>query len=113
VETLGIMTPEELAKQMGWSARRVRKLARELGACRILGNRMRLTRDDVDAILEETRPRPLGPSVRLKDIVRRGPTDLPNVTSAELLAMLERDKKPRQRRARSPRFKPHTKPDGS
>jgi hypothetical protein len=54
-----VITPEEFAKRMGWSARRVRSLARELGACRILGSRMRLTKNDVNAILEATRPTPL------------------------------------------------------
>src|SRR6476659_6202340 len=48
-------TPKALAKQMGWSERRVRDLARRLGACRVLGNRMTLTKDDVDAILEATK----------------------------------------------------------
>lgn len=41
--------PETLADHMGWSPRRVRKLARDLGACRIVGNRMVLTGDDVTA----------------------------------------------------------------
>ena len=52
-------TPEDLAHHMGWSERRVRELARKLGACRILGNRMVLTEGDVDAILEASRPCPL------------------------------------------------------
>jgi len=45
-------TPEVLAQHMGWSERRVRNLARRLGACRILGNRMSLLKEDVEAILE-------------------------------------------------------------
>lgn len=49
-------TPEELAEQTGWSPRHVRKLARELGACRIMGNRMTLTADDVTTILEHSKP---------------------------------------------------------
>jgi hypothetical protein len=52
------VTPEALAKHLGWSERRVRDLARGLGAYRILGNRMVLTKDDVAAILEATRPCP-------------------------------------------------------
>lgn len=44
-------TPEAFAEVYGWSPRRVRKLARELGACRVIGNRMILTREDVIAIL--------------------------------------------------------------
>jgi hypothetical protein len=43
-------TPEALADHMGWSERRVRDLARRLGACRILGNRMVLLGEDVAAI---------------------------------------------------------------
>src|SRR5216684_2949283 len=50
-----ITTPEALAQHIGWSERRVRDLARRLGACRILGNRMALTKDDVHTILEATK----------------------------------------------------------
>jgi hypothetical protein len=50
------VTPEALAERLGWSARRVRDKAREIGACRILGNRMILLPQDVDAILEASRP---------------------------------------------------------
>ena len=45
-----ITTPGDLAQSLGWSERRVREKARELGACRILGNRMVLTPEDVEAI---------------------------------------------------------------
>lgn len=44
-------TPEALAEHMGWSVRRVRKLARDLGACRVMGNRMAFLREDVIEIL--------------------------------------------------------------
>jgi hypothetical protein len=54
-----VISPAELAKRLGWSERRIRVLARELGACRILGNRMALTKEGVDAILEATRPAPM------------------------------------------------------
>ena len=50
------VTPEALAESTGWSPRRVRELARTLGACRILGNRMVLAPEDVRAILEASRP---------------------------------------------------------
>lgn len=43
-------TPEELAERVGWSERRVRERARELGACRILGNRMIFLPEDVAAM---------------------------------------------------------------
>jgi hypothetical protein len=52
------LTPEQLADHLGWSARELRRKARELGACRILGNAMILTPKDVDDILEATRPCP-------------------------------------------------------
>ena len=59
-----VISPAELAKRLGWSERRIRVLARELGACRILGNRMALTKEDVDAILEATRQAPMRPARR-------------------------------------------------
>ena len=52
-----VITPDELAKRLGWSARRLKDLARRLGACRILGNRMIMTHDDVATIMEATRCR--------------------------------------------------------
>jgi hypothetical protein len=50
-----IITPAKLAAQLGWSETRVRAKARELGACRILGNRMILLPEDVNTILEATK----------------------------------------------------------
>lgn len=47
-----ITTPEDLAKRLGWSERRVRDVARRAGACRILGNRMVFTPSDVAAMEE-------------------------------------------------------------
>lgn len=52
------ITPKELAERLGWSERRVRDKARELGACRILGNRMVFLPQDVEALLEATKPCP-------------------------------------------------------
>jgi hypothetical protein len=40
VDLPDVTTPAELAKQLGWSERHVRALARDIGTCRILGNRM-------------------------------------------------------------------------
>ena len=54
-------TPEEFAAHMGWSARRIRQIAREHGACRIVGNRMVLTKEDIDVIMEAARPKPTKP----------------------------------------------------
>lgn len=50
------VTPEQLAERMGWSPRRVKALARAIGACRILGNRMVLTRSDVGVIMLASKP---------------------------------------------------------
>lgn len=46
------ITPAEFAQRYGWSERLVRSKARELGACRILGNRMVLLPQDATRILE-------------------------------------------------------------
>jgi hypothetical protein len=110
-----IVTPSELAKRLGWSERRVRSVARELGACRILGNRMRLTKEDVEAILEATKPKPLGPPTRVKDLFRSPAVRIPEVTYDDLVRMREAKKRrkeaekanrPRLRRVKLPRFKP-------
>lgn len=52
------VTPEQLAEEIGCSPRHVRKLARGLGACRVFGKTMFLMPDDVQAILEASRPCP-------------------------------------------------------
>jgi hypothetical protein len=51
-----VFNPEEVAEHFGWSARKLREKAREIGACRVLGNRMVLTQGDVARLLEATRP---------------------------------------------------------
>lgn len=56
IELPDAVTPEDLAKRLGFSSRRVRRLARDLGACRILGNRMVLLQQDVNVILEALKP---------------------------------------------------------
>jgi hypothetical protein len=48
--------PEELAQHIGASERALRKLARELGACRIIGGAMILLPEDVQVIMEASRP---------------------------------------------------------
>lgn len=53
-----IFTPEQVADHIGWSPRKLREFARGLGACRVLGNRMVLTQQDIDAIMEASRPCP-------------------------------------------------------
>ena len=52
------ITPAQFAKERGFSERAVRRKARQLGACRILGNRMILEDEDVRAILEALRTAP-------------------------------------------------------
>jgi hypothetical protein len=52
------ISPADFAREYGWSERRVREKARELGACRIFGNRMMLLPQDVNAILEASKPCP-------------------------------------------------------
>jgi hypothetical protein len=118
-----VISPAELAKRLGWSERRIRTLARELGACRILGNRMALTKEDVDVILEATRPAPLRPLIpgTISSSSHNVSPDLlawlvkPGSGYDELLRMRERDKRkkeaekakqPPRRRMRLPRFKP-------
>ena len=49
-------TPAELAEAIGCSERTLRKLARNLGACHVIGKTMILTDDDVKVMLEATRP---------------------------------------------------------
>lgn len=72
---MAFTTPEELAESAGWSPRRVREIARGLGACRIMGNRMVLTDEDVAAILEASRPCPSKSTVEAKS----------GITGAQLL----------------------------
>ncbi|MUZ72936.1 hypothetical protein GOZ90_09600 [Agrobacterium vitis] len=59
-----VFTPEDVAKKFGWSPRKLRAKAREIGACRILGNRMVLLEADVAQILEASRPAVIMPAVK-------------------------------------------------
>ncbi|MDX0955690.1 hypothetical protein GOE09_29400 [Sinorhizobium medicae] len=58
-------TPEEVARHFGVSPRRIRQMARELGACRIFGNKMFLLPADIEAILEASKPKPRAAPYRL------------------------------------------------
>ena len=93
-------TPEDLARHMGISQRRVRSLARQLGACRIFGNAMRLTKADVDAILKAVKPCP-SRSIDVREAMS-GTIEgrLPDIDSAALLAHLTK-KTPKELRPRS------------
>ena len=87
-------TPEELARHMGWAPKRVRRLAKRLGACRVLGNRMALMPEDVQAILEATKPCP-SKSIDVREALSGNTVErLPDIDSAALLAHLT--KKPRR-----------------
>jgi hypothetical protein len=87
-------TPEALARHMGWAPKRVRRLAKRLGACRILGNRMALMPEDVQAILEATKPCP-SKSTDVREALSGNIGErLPDIDSVDLLAHLT--KKPRK-----------------
>jgi len=87
---LEFTTPAELAKQFGWAEKRVRHLAKRLGACRILGNRMVFLPEDVRAIMEATKPCP-SKSIAVREALS-GNTEgrLPEIDSVGLLAHLTR-----------------------
>jgi hypothetical protein len=96
------------------------KRLRLIGACRILGNRMMLTKEDVEAILEATKPKALGPRPQTylqSSRANQGPR-LPKGGYEDLVRLRkkqERDQeKPKRlvRPARLPRWKP-PKDDGS
>ena len=75
------ITPETFAKECGFSPRRVRQLARELGACRILGNRMSLEPEDVRALLEALKPCPSPSSAAARSGTTAAPsTDIGGIT---------------------------------
>jgi hypothetical protein len=82
------ITPEALADHMGWSERRVRDLARRLGACRILGNRMVLLGEDVAAIMEAAKPCPSRSSSVREALSGSIGERLPDIDSVDLLAQL-------------------------
>lgn len=50
-----VYTPEAVAAHLGVSERTLRDMARQLGACRVIGNRMILTEGDVQLIMEAAR----------------------------------------------------------
>ena len=89
-----VTTPADLAQRLGWSERHVRDLARRLGACRVLGNRMVMLPDDVAAIMEATKPCP-SKSISVREALSGNIGErLPDIDSVDLLAQLTR--KPRR-----------------
>ena len=89
-----ITTPAELARHLGWSEKRLRSLARRLGAGHELGNRMVFWPEDVDAIREATRLCP-SKSIGVREALSGAIGErLPDIDSVDLLAHLTR--KPRK-----------------
>lgn len=93
---LAFTTPEELAEQAGWSPRRVREVARGLGACRIMGNRMVLTDEDVAAILEASRPCPSKSTVEAKSGITVAPLPVGGYEALRKLRTRDERSKSRQ-----------------
>lgn len=52
-----VTTPKALAQHLGWPERRVRRIAKALGACLVSGDCMVLTENDVLKIMESQRCR--------------------------------------------------------
>src|SRR6185312_6367563 len=97
------ISPEAFAKQMGWSPKRVRRLAKKLGACRILSNRMSLLPEDIDAILEATKPCPsssINAKRAMADLSGGTTGQLPDIDYAHRLAQRKKTS-PRELRPRS------------
>jgi hypothetical protein len=82
------ISPEEFAKEMGWGVKRLRRLAKKLGACRILGNRMAFLPEDVQTILEFTKCP--SSSIAAKTVATSGTTAgrLPEIGYADLLKQM-------------------------
>lgn len=85
-------TPEEVAHHFGWSPRKVREFARQIGACRILGNKMVLTQEDLDALIEALKPAPLS----RRTVVTATHPVYPMGSYAELVQLRQKQKKEAQ-----------------
>ena len=98
------ISPEEFAKEMGWGVKRLRRLAKKLGACRVVGNRMVLMPEDIETILKATKPCPSS-SIDVKDLLS-GTTGgrLPEIDYEEQLKQRIKN----SRRVLSPRSKTAT-----
>ena len=88
------ITPAEFARRYAWGEKRVRREAKRLGACHIMGNRMVLLREDVEALLEATKQCP-SKSIDVREALSTTTAArLPEIDSAALLDHLTR--KPRR-----------------
>lgn len=99
-----VMTVREFARHTGWSERRLREIARKIGACRIVGNRMLLTKADVEAIFEASRPCPANDLLSTREEIS-GTTGvrLPVNAYEVLQAMLTKPKPSNSSRSKRPR----------
>ena len=91
-----VWAPSDLAKLWGCSERTLRAKARELGACHVLGKTMWLTDEDVEAIQEATRLRPM-PPIGVKEIGITG-GQLPGASYEEVRARLRNEQRNGSRR---------------
>ena len=94
-------TAAELASDLGIPERRLRSMARRIGACRIFGKTMIFTPDDVKAILEHARPCPLNSSSAPAASTGTTPAPLPEGDFAALQVLRTRQ----ERNASQPRKK--------
>ena len=93
--------PGDLARDLGWYEKRLRSLAKRLGACSVLGNRMILLPRHIDLIMKAVEPCP-SKSIDVREALSGNIGErLPAIDSVDLLAHLT--KKP-QRELR-PRLK--------
>ena len=84
-----VISPDVLARHLGFSERRVRADARRLGQCFVLGNRILLTQKHVDALMEAWRPEPKDNRPDRKD----GPSAHDTGYYAELVRLREKKAK--------------------
>ena len=96
--------PAKLAKDLGWSEKRLRSLAKRLGACAVLGNRMILLPRHVDLIMKAVEPCPSScTDVRR---VESGTIAGPSMETSYETRLAQRIEK--SRRKLQPRSKPET-----
>src|ERR1700743_3057492 len=100
-----VTTPKDLARHLGWPERRVRRIAKALGACLISGDCMTLTKDDVLKIMESQRCPSSSTCATGSGIIAEQLARLSVDRASEALA---RPRTKTSRRVRLPRSKPTT-----
>ena len=83
IDLLRLYTPSEIASKWGCSERRLRHVARQTGACLVIGRRMYIRPGHLEALLEAFRPAPETSAPRLSP----GP-EMPTRGYREALARL-------------------------